>query len=176
MLSPSKSRRAAAALCLLSLALLGCASVATADTGAGALKKSSSCSDVRPRSGDVDFALGPTCAEIAAKGNCNEGYMQKTIAEMKGAPYCQVRDREREREKKKTRPPLGSHLSRLVSSKKKKKTDFLRPVQELPAPGPRAQVPRPRPARRRPRRGGPAARRRDAEPRDGGDALGPGGL
>ena len=94
MLSPSKSRHAIAALCLLSLALLGCASVATASTGASspsaAGAPSGTCSDVRPRSGGIDFGLGPTCAEIASKGNCNEGYMQKTIAEMKGAPYCQV--------------------------------------------------------------------------------------
>jgi len=98
---PLKSRRGL--LCaVLSLALLG-ASVASADTGSSSTPSSSSssktcaCSDVRPRSGGTSFELGPTCAKIQAKGNCNEGYMQKTIAEMKGAPYCQVGG-ERERE------------------------------------------------------------------------------
>ena len=129
MLSPSKSRRAVAALLLCSLALLGCASVATASTGSSSSSSSSSaaaaapscaCSDVRPRSGSSDFSLGPTCSEIAAKGNCNEGYMQKTIAEMKGAPYCQVRAREKERTS--TPPPPGSpFLDSFFSTTTKKK-------------------------------------------------------
>ena len=80
MLSP-KSRWFISLCVIFSLALLG-ASVASADTCA--------CSDVRPRSGNA-FELGPTCAEVQAKGDCDEPYMEKTIAEMKGAPYCQVR-------------------------------------------------------------------------------------
>ena len=106
MLSPPNSRRAiAATFLLLSLAcwaLLG-ASVASASTGSSPSGQCL-CSDVRPRSGGIDFELGPTCAEVQAKGNCNEGYMQKTIAEMKGAPYCQVLlARKRERGKKEKR-------------------------------------------------------------------------
>ena len=137
MLPASKSLRGTTLLCvLLSLALLG-ASVATASTGASSSGQCA-CSDVRPRSGGVDFELGPTCAEIRAKGDCNAGYLQKTIAEMNGAPYCQVRkkeekkEQERERERE-FRPRLSQKAQNL-----KKKTDHLRPVQMLPAPRRRA--------------------------------------
>lgn len=115
MISFIKSHRRPIFLCVvLSLALLG-ASVVSADSASSTSPASSSpkcaCSDVRPRSGGTAFELGPTCADIQAKGNCNEGYMQKTIAEMKGAPYCQVwraserraesrGERERERNRK----------------------------------------------------------------------------
>jgi hypothetical protein len=117
MLSPSKTRRAIAALCfLLSLALLG-ASVASASSSSSSSGQCA-CSDVRPRTGGIDFELGPTCAEIQAKGSCNEGYMQRTIAEMKGAPYCQVWARKRKGKKergKKDREREFEHGSRSLS-------------------------------------------------------------
>lgn len=51
---------------------------------------SCACSDVRPRSGGLEFELGPTCDEVVLKSQCDAPWLKTTIAEMKGRPYCEI--------------------------------------------------------------------------------------
>lgn len=46
------------------------------------------CSDVRPRTGQ-GFAVGPPCAEVVARGDCNADWVKKSIKELPEG-YCQA--------------------------------------------------------------------------------------
>jgi len=85
---PRPSRLALAACLALALAQLASAAVIGNDKCI--------CSDVRPRVGTGDthakrFAVGATCEQVRAAGDCDAEWVLDTVKELEGQGYCMVR-------------------------------------------------------------------------------------
>lgn len=85
----------AVATCAL-VALLAAGAIVVVD--GAVVSEGCICSDVRPRVGTGPthverFAVADTCAEIRAKGQCDEKWMLDTVKELEGQGYCMVSGR-----------------------------------------------------------------------------------
>ena len=81
--------------------LAACVLVATACAVSAA---DTACSDVRPRSGE-GFKLGPSCADVVARGDYGADWVKKSIKELPEG-YCQVREWARRRGARCDRPSV----------------------------------------------------------------------